>query len=91
MKSEPQVAARLRRWLGRRRSWKPTWTLPPEPQGNDEPFVKDFYYQHFLDRGTSAGKSWRQLEEWQRESWRREYRATPVNQGGGRMATWGDL
>ena len=51
--------------------WRPDWTLEPAPKGADEAEVKALYYR---EAGVNAGLSWRQLQEWQRESWRREYR-----------------
>lgn len=50
-------------------TWTPDWGLPPEPAGDDEDDVIAYY-----DREAGAAK-WLDLAEWQRESWRREYRA----------------
>lgn len=50
--------------------WKPDWSLPPEPVGEDEEQVRAFYFR--MTEG-QARKDWGELEDWQRESWRREF------------------
>lgn len=47
---------------------------PDGEKRDDEQNCKDFYYQSFLDRGTSAGRSWRELTEPERMAWRCECR-----------------
>lgn len=51
--------------------WKPDWILPPEPLGDDEEEVKKLFYSE------KPLLKWDELQEWQRESWRREYRDKP--------------
>jgi hypothetical protein len=50
--------------------WRPDWLpLPPQLKGHDEELVKARYQQECPN-----GPSWEELEEWKRESWRREVR-----------------
>jgi len=52
-------------------SWQPRWKLPPEPIRDDEEQVKDLYFKTIGPRDLIP---WERLQEWQKESWRREYR-----------------
>jgi len=53
-------------------SWQPRWELPPEPIRDDEEEVKKFFLPFVPAR--IRDKAWNDLKEWQKESWRREYR-----------------
>lgn len=53
--------------------WKPDWSLPPEPEGDDEAAVEAFYVS-YVGETVARVQPWRGLADWQRESWRREYR-----------------
>lgn len=63
-------------------SWHPGWKLRPAPRGDDEPQVRVLYVR-FVAELSLLGENldlpdhypeWDELEEWKKESWRREYR-----------------
>lgn len=55
-------------------SWTPDWTLPPAPKGDDEEAVIAFRAVELRAVPQETVVPWDALDEWQRESWRREYR-----------------
>lgn len=70
----------VRSWLDRRRRttdgrrtipFKPDWTIPPAPAGDDEPEAQALYESVRPD-----GRPWAELQEFVREAWRREIRDT---------------
>jgi hypothetical protein len=53
--------------------WVPDWTPPPAEKGDDEAEVEALYREEMRKQGLPE-LPWASLEEWKRESWRREYR-----------------
>lgn len=56
--------------------WNPGWTLGPAPIGDDEDEVRQLYDTTMKSRYEMLNppRTWDELEEWQREAWRRELR-----------------
>ena len=56
--------------------WNPDWKIEPAPKGEDEAQAEALYETHVRTLGKDAVRqpAWDELEEWKRESWRRELR-----------------
>ena len=63
--------AELRRRCCIPRTWEPDWRLDLAPEGPDEPQVRKLYESQTPEERTP----WEELEDWKKDSWRREYRA----------------
>lgn len=61
--------------------WRPDWELGSAPAGDDEADVVAFRERSLEDvlHPGMLVAPWERLEEWQRESWRREYRESKSN------------
>lgn len=56
--------------------FNPDWKIEAAPMRRDEPEAKAAYEAQMREtsRGKDSPRSWEELDEWQRESWRREIR-----------------